>query len=77
MSLEKGFNIVDDALSMAVKDLEQKGMPTDEAQIALIIRLRALVSPELLKIADMLSDDPELYSAINGDESAAVGAVVG
>ena len=77
MSLEKGFNIVDNALSMAVKDLEQKGMPIDEAHIALIIRLRALVSPELLKVADMLNDDPELYSAINGDESGAIGAVVG
>ena len=27
MSLEQGFNIVDDALALAVKDLEQKGMP--------------------------------------------------
>ena len=49
MSLEQGFNIVDEALALAVKDLEQKGMPTDEANIALLIRLRAVVSPDVQK----------------------------
>ena len=69
MSLEQGFNIVDEALALAVKELEQKGMPTDEAYIALLIRLRAVVSPDVLKVADMLSEDPEVYSAINSDKS--------
>ena len=69
MSLEQGFNIVDEALALAVKELEQKGMPIDEANIALLIRLRAVVSPDVLKVADMLSEDPEVYSAINSDKS--------
>ena len=69
MSLEQGFNIVDEALALAVKDLEQKGMPTDEAYIALLIRLRALVSPDVQKVAEMLSEDPEIYSAINDDKN--------
>ena len=77
MSLENGFNIVDGALALAVQDLEQKGMPVDEAQIALLIRLRAVVSPEVHKVADMLMDDQELYSAINDDKSAEPGAVAG
>ena len=70
MSIEQGFNIVDEALALAEKDLVQKGMPTDEAHIALLIRLRALVSPDVLKVAEMLSEDPEIYSAINDDKSA-------
>jgi len=69
MSLEQGFNIVDEALALAVKELEQKGMPTDEANIALLIRLRAVVSPDVLKVEDMLREDPEVYSAINSDKS--------
>ena len=75
MSLEQGFNIVDDALALAVKNLEQKGMPSDEAQIALLIRLRAVVEPEILQVAEMLSDDPEVYSAINDDKNADVESV--
>ena len=75
MSLEQGFNIVDDALALAVKDLEQKGMPSDEARIALLIRLRAVVEPEILQVAEMLSDDPEVYSAINDDKNADVESV--
>ena len=75
MSLEHGFNIVDEALALAAKDLEQKGMPTDEAYIALLIRLRAVVSPDVLKVADMLSEDPEIYSAINNDKNVELGPV--
>ena len=75
MSLEQGFNIVDEALALAVKDLEQKGMPTDEAYIALLIRLRAVVSPDVLKVAEMLSEDPEIYSAINNDKNVELGPV--
>ena len=44
MSLEKGLNIVDDALNIAIFDLERRGMPKDEAQIALLLRLRSTVS---------------------------------
>ena len=69
MSLEQGFNIIDEALALAIKELGQKGMPPDEANIALLIRLRAVVSPDVLKVADMLSEDPEVYSAINSDKS--------
>lgn len=75
MSLEQGFNIVDAALALAVKDLEQKGMPTDEAYIALLIRLRAVVSPDVLKVAEMLGEDPEIYSAINNDKNVELGSV--
>ena len=67
MSLEKGLNIVDDALNIAIFDLERRGMPKDEAQIALLLRLRAMVSPEVYKVAELLSDDTELNSAINGE----------
>ena len=75
MSIEQGFNIVDEALALAEKDLVQKGMPTDEAHIALLIRLRALVSPDVLKVAEMLSEDPEIYSAINNDKNVEHGPV--
>ena len=75
MSLEQGFNIVDAALALAVKDLEQKGMPTDEAYIALLIRLRAVVSPDVLKVAEMLGEDPDVYSAINNDKNVEFGSV--
>lgn len=65
MSLEKGLNIIDEALSLAYFDLERRGMPKDEAQIAMLIRLRNSVSPEILKVTEMLSDDDELNKAIN------------
>ena len=65
MSLEKGLNIVDDALNLAIFDLERRGMPRDEAQIALLMRLRTSVSPEVLKVTEILSDDDELNAAIN------------
>jgi hypothetical protein len=67
MSLEQGFNIVDNALNLAVSDLEQRGMPKDEAYIALLLRLRNVVSPDVVKVADLLSDDADLNVAINKD----------
>lgn len=67
MSLEQGFNIVDNALNLAVSDLEQRGMPKDEAHIALLIRLRNVISPDVVKVADLLNDDVELNAAINKD----------
>ena len=65
MSLEQGLNIVDTALNLAVSDLEQRGMPKDEAYIALLLRLRNVVSPDVVKVADLLGDDAELNAAIN------------
>lgn len=70
MSLEQGFNIVDNALNLAVSDLEQRGMPKDEAYIALLLRLRNVVSPDVVKVADLLSDDADLNAAINQDTVA-------
>lgn len=67
MSLEKGLNIVDDALNIAIFDLERRGISKDDAQIALLLRLRAMVSPEVVKVAELLSEDSELNSAINGE----------
>ena len=67
MSLEQGFQIVDNALNLAVNDLEERGMPKDEAYIALLLRLRNVVSPEVAKVADLLSDDADLNAAINKD----------
>ena len=67
MSLEKGLKIVDDALTIAIFDLERRGIPKDDAQIALLLRLRAMVSPEVVKVAELLSEDSELNSAINGE----------
>ena len=65
MSLEQGFKIVENALNLAVNDLEERGMPKDEAYIALLLRLRNLVSPDVLQVAELLSDDAELNAALN------------
>ena len=65
MSLEQGFKIVDNALNLAVNDLEERGMPKDEAYIALLLRLRGIVSPDVLQVAELLSDDAELNAALN------------
>ena len=65
MTITQGFNIVDDALSLAVSDLEQRGMPRDEAHIALLIRLWKTVPDEVAEVAQMLRDDPELVAAIS------------
>ena len=67
MSLEHGLNIVDSALNLAVSDLEQRGVSKDDAYIALLLRLRNVVSPEIAKVADLLSDDADLNVAINKD----------
>lgn len=70
MSLEQGLNIVDNALMLAVKNLESKGMPENEAHIALLVRLWSSVPQEVAEVATMLRDDPELMSAMfNGAES--------
>ena len=64
MSLEQGFTIVDDALGLAVEQLKSKGMPEQEAHIALLVRLWGTVPEEVAEIANMLRDDPDLLSAM-------------
>ena len=65
MALEQGFNIIDSALDLALNDLEKRGMPKDEAQIALLIRLNSVVPAEILKVTELLMDDNEVTAAIN------------
>jgi hypothetical protein len=67
MSIADGLNIVDNALNMAVSDLENRGLPRDEAQIALLIRLWNVVPDQVAEVADLLRKDPELSSAINDE----------
>ena len=67
MALENGMKIVDSALSLAVGDLVQKGLPKDEAYIALLIRLKHMVPSEIQKVADLLSEDDEVNECINPD----------
>ena len=68
MSLEKGFSIIDDALNLAISDLERRGISKDEAQIAMLMRLRNSVSPEILQVTEILNDDDELNAAINPEK---------
>ena len=68
MSLEKGFNVIDEAIDLALLNLERRGMPKDEAQIAILMRLRNSVSAEILKVTEILSDDDELNAAINPEK---------
>jgi len=65
MSIAHGLNLIDEALNLALSDLEGRGMPKDEAQIALLIRLWNIVPEEVAQIAELLRKDPELASAIN------------
>lgn len=70
MTITDGFNIVDSALMLAVSDLEKRGMPQDEAYVALLIRLWNMVPTEVAEVASMLRDDPELAAAINNEAGA-------
>ena len=65
-----GFQMIDNALSLAVSHLVEKGLPQDEAHIALLLRLKYLVPPDIQQVADLLSDDDELNSRINPDSGA-------
>ena len=65
MSLEQGLTIIDDALNLAVEELKSKGMPEQEACIALLVRLWGTVPEEVAEIANMLREDPDLLSAMN------------
>ena len=68
MTNENGFQIIDNALSLAVVNLVEKGLPEDEAHIALLLRLKHLVPTEVQQVADLLSDDEELNACINSDQ---------
>ena len=70
MTMSQGMNIVDNALNLAVSDLENQGMQSDEAQIALLVRLSSLVSVDVFNVASMLRDDAELLNAMNGSKFA-------
>ena len=70
MSLEQGLNIIDEALALAVESLETKGVPEQEAHIALLVRLWSVVPDEVAEIAGMLRDDPELLSAMNSGSAS-------
>ena len=70
MSLEQGLTIIDDALNLAVEELKSKGMPEQEACIALLVRLWGTVPEEVAEIANMLRDDPELLSAMAAGEKS-------
>ena len=52
MSHENGISILDQALSLAVNDLTKRGMSEDDAHIALVVRLKHLVAPEIFQVAD-------------------------
>ena len=67
MTNANGFQLVDNAISLAVDDLKDRGLPEDEAHIALLLRLKHLVPVEVQKVADLLSEDEELNSRINPD----------
>ena len=67
MTTTNGFEIIDNALSLATTDLKKLGLPEDEAHIALLIRLKHLVPLEVQRVADLLADDEELNARINPD----------
>ena len=67
MTITNGFEIIDNALSLAIDDLKKRGLPEDEAHIALLIRLKHLVPSEVQQVADLLADDEELNARINPD----------
>ena len=75
MSLEQGFTIIDDALNLAVEELKSKGMPEQEAYVALLVRLWSVVPEEVAEIASMLKDDPDLLTAMNSGATSEPSAV--
>jgi len=67
MSLEQGFTIIDDALNLAVEKLQSRGMPEQDAYVALLVRLWGTVPEEVAEIAKTLRNDPDLLSAMSAD----------
>jgi hypothetical protein len=75
MSMTDGMNIIDNALNLALSDLESHGMQGDDAQIALLVRLSNLVPEEVFNVASLLRDDAELMTAMNSSKSASAPAM--
>lgn len=69
MSHENGMSILDQALSLAVSDLTNRGMSEDDAHIALVIRLKHVVSPEIFQVADLLAEDEDISSMLSQSPS--------
>ncbi|MEC8210338.1 MAG: hypothetical protein VX054_01655 [Pseudomonadota bacterium] len=65
MSHQNGISILDQALSLAVNDLTKRGMSVEDAHIALVVRLKHLVSPEIFQVADLLSEDEDVSSILS------------
>jgi len=74
MSFESEMHIVDEALKLASNHLGEKGMPEEEAHIALLVRLWAVVPENVVEVAKILKNDPEIYEALNGGTSSATPA---
>jgi len=72
MSENKEMNIIDNALNLALSDLENHGMQSDDAQIALLVRLSSLVPEHVFNVANMLRNDEELLTAFNSPKDAVV-----
>ena len=75
MTLEQGLNVIDEALALAVENLGSKGVPEQEAFIALLVRLWSVVPDEVAEIATMLRDDPELLSAMSSGSVSEIASV--
>ena len=60
-------NIIDDALSIALFDLERRGLPKDDACIALMLKLRTMISEDVMKVFELLSEDEELNASLNAE----------
>ena len=69
MSHQNGISILDQALSLAVNDLTKRGMSVEDAHIALVVRLKHLVSPEIFQVADLLSEDEDVSSMLSQNPS--------
>lgn len=69
MSVTEGMHIVDNALNLALSDLESRGMQSDDAHIALLVRLSSLVPEDVFNVASLLRKDAELLTAMDGSKS--------
>ena len=74
MSVTEEINIIDNALNLALGELENHGMQSDDAQIALLVRLSSLVPEEVFNVASLLREDAELLTAMNGSKNTIVSA---
>jgi hypothetical protein len=72
MTTSQGMNIIDNALNLALSDLENHGMQNDDAQIALLVRLSSVVPVDVFNVASMLRDDEELLNAMDSSRDSHV-----